>query len=631
MGALREEHLNDGQESKMKDNKDPLSPLLQASSLQELRAAARIRLTLPQAREVARHAREVAPNPRPLRLGILHTYTSDLLDPWLETEAALHGLELATYHGPYGVTLQEARADSELVSHAPDLTLLLLRYEDLHPDLSRPLSRLGAAEQESMRREALGRLILIVDALRSQEIGHLLLTLLPPMMAPGLGLFDAQSERSEAQWFSALKCDIAAYVRTKVHAALFLDLDQALVEIGNRGFFDHRLWHAAQFPFTPDAAREVARRVMAVGTVLKYPKAKVLALDADNTLWGGIIGEDGMNGIALGPDYPGSAYVAFQRRILEYQQRGFILALCSKNNPEDVRQVFREHPHQILREDHFAAQRVNWLSKADNLIALAEELNLGLDSFVFVDDSDHECAAVRHRLPQVEVIQTPAKPLLVPQCLEHVARLEILSLTAEDLAKTELYAQERRRKEFIGQEGTDGYLESLGMKMQVSLDNAAHLPRLSQLTQKTNQFNLTTRRYSEKQVQEFMSSREWLVVDFSLADIFGDSGIVGLAIARLLDREEAEIDTFLMSCRVIGRQAESAFLNVLLAELSTRGISRVRASYVETAKNSLVSKFLPDHEFHHAAGEHYMRDLATNPPKTASEYPISVTIAPAIS
>lgn len=611
------------------NNKDALVPLLQTSSLAELRAAAQIRLTLPQAQEVARHAKKIASNARPLRLGILHTYTSDLLDPWLEAEAALHGLDLATYHGPYGVTLQEAREDSELVGHAPDVTLLMLRYEDLHPELSRPLSGLGATEQESMRREALGRLTLIVDALRAHKIGHLLLTLLPRTSAPGLGLFDAQSERSEAQWLNALKSDIAAYIRGKVHAAMFLDLDQVLIEIGRRSFFDHRLWHSARFPFTSEAAREVARLVMAVGTVLKYPRAKVLALDADNTLWGGIIGEDGMNGIALGPDYPGSAYVAFQRRILDYQQRGFILALCSKNNPEDVRQVFREHPHQILREEHFAAQRVNWMPKADNLIALAEELNLGLDSFVFVDDSDHECAAVRHRLPQVEVIQTPAKPLLVPQCLERVARLEILSLTAEDLAKTELYAQEKRRKEFMSQEGTDGYLESLGMKMQVSLDNAGHLARLAQLTQKTNQFNLTTRRYSEKQVQEFMASREWLVADFSLADVFGDSGIVGLAIARLRGREEAEIDTFLMSCRVIGRQAESAFLNVLLSELATRGILKVRASYLETGKNSLVNRFLPDHEFDHVSGESYVRDLSSRPPKHASDYPISVTIAPA--
>ena len=174
---------------------------------------------------------------------------------------------------------------------------------------------------------------------------------------------------------------------------------------------------------------------MDLGVVLKFPKAKVIVLDADNTLWGGIIGEDGIDGIALGSDYPGNAFLQFQRRLLDYQQRGFILALCSKNNAADVDQVLKQHPHQLLRDEHFAARRVNWLPKPDNLVSLAEELNLGLDSFIFVDDSDHECAAVRQRLPQVEVVRTPSRPIDIPGCLEHVSRLEVLSLTAEDMVK----------------------------------------------------------------------------------------------------------------------------------------------------------------------------------------------------
>ena len=346
-----------------------------------------------------------------------------------------------------------------------------------------------------------------------------------------------------------------------MQASLFLDLDEVLQQIGRASFFDHRFWYSARFPFTAEAAREIARRIVGLGAVIKFPKAKVIVLDADNTLWGGIIGEDGINGIALGPEYPGNAFVDFQRRLLDYQQRGLILALCSKNNPADVDQVFKEHPHQILRDEHFAARRVNWLSKPDNLVSLAEELNLGLDSFVFVDDSDHECAAVRHRLPQVEVVQTPARPVDVPTCLEQVARLEVLSLTAEDLAKTELYAQERRRREFsetVDQSGGDlrDYLASLKMKMRVGFNVSAHLARLSQLTQKTNQFNLTTRRYNEHQMQEFILDADWLVADFSLADVFGDSGIVGLALFHIVTPQQAELDTFLMSCRVIGREAE---------------------------------------------------------------------------
>lgn len=186
-------------------------------------------------------------------------------------------------------------------------------------------------------------------------------------------------------------------------------------------------------------------------------------LDADNTLWGGIVGEDGMDGIALGPDYPGNCYVAFQRRVLEYRQRGFILALCSKNNEADVLEVLRRHPHQVLREEHFAALRVNWQDKPQNLQALADELNLGLDSLVFVDDSAHECSVVRRTLPMIEVVQTPARAVDVPTCLDRVSRLEIIALTEEDRRKSEICVQnriapgpgqrERRRVELLAGDG----------------------------------------------------------------------------------------------------------------------------------------------------------------------------------
>jgi FkbH-like protein len=191
---------------------------------------------------------------------------------------------------------------------------------------------------------------------------------------------------------------------------------------------------------------------------------------------------------------------------------------------------------------------------------------------VFVDDSSHECAAVRHALPQVEVVQTPSRPVEVPFCLDRVARLEVLSLTSEDLAKTEMYAQQRKRRELMETSlaGGGDYLQSLGMKMRISLDSQGHVARLSQLTQKTNQFNLTTRRYDESQIQGFIAGGSWLVADFSLADVFGDSGIVGLAIFALHEEGRAEMDVFLMSCRVIGREAEAAFLHALLKVLAQR-------------------------------------------------------------
>lgn len=618
----------------MAKTKFTFDDLLALRTRAELRAAvagSRLPFSIPQAQQLGSYAESLEPARQSLRLGIIHTYTSNLLDPWLTMAAALQGLELHTYHAPYGLSLQEAQETSGLVTHAPDLTLLLLRREDLHPDLAKPLAGFNQTQQAKLRQEVLEQLRGIVGRFRNQKVGQIVLTLLPSIVGPGLGIYDAQSEFSESAWWANLKADIGRCLRESMRASLFLDLDEVLQQIGRVSFFDYRFWYSARFPFTADAAREIARRVVALGAVIRFPRAKVIVLDADNTLWGGIIGEDGIDGIALGPEYPGNAFVDFQRRILDYQQRGLILALCSKNNPGDVDQVFKEHPHQILKDEHFAARRVNWLPKPENLVSLAEELNLGLDSFIYVDDSDHECAAVRHKFPQMEVIQVPSKPVDVPTCLEQVARLEVLSLTVEDLAKTELYAQERRRREFsrdIDKSGGDlrDYLMSLKMKMRIGFNVQSRLARLSQLTQKTNQFNLTTRRYDEHQIEEFMLDAGWLVADFSLADVFGDSGIVGLALVRIVTPQHAELDAFLMSCRVIGREAESAFLHSLLRHLADRGVEEVIAFYRPTSKNDLVKNFLPDQGFDKCEDDRYRRDLCKQPPQAESAFPIAIEL-----
>lgn len=621
----------------------PTSPASEDSlralrSLPELRAgvAARMRataLTLPEARAITEQALGLVAEAAEFRLAIVHTYTSELLDPWLEFAAALQGFRLAPYHAPYGTLQQEAEPGSALLAHTPEATWFMLQRTDLHPAVAAPIAALDAAQRASLRAQCLARVQEIVTPFRAQATGRLIVSLLAAPAVPALGLFDAQAEASERRWWSALDADIATWLRDSVPASTLLDLDELAGEIGRRRFYDLRYWYSSRFPFTPEAAAELARRVVAIGSAAKVPRAKVIVLDADNTLWGGVIGEDGIDGIALGPDYPGNVFVEFQRRLLGFQQRGLLLAMCSKNNPADVDEVLRNHPHQLLRDKHFAAMRVNWASKADNLIALAEELNLGLDAFVFVDDSDHECAEVRARLPQVEVVQVPKRAIDIPACLDHVARLEVLSLTAEDAERTALYAQERQRQNLLGsaaQAGADAasHLERLGMRMRITLAPGNHLQRLAQLTQKTNQFNLTTRRYDEQRLRGFIEdSKGWLVADFSLADMFGDSGIVGLAVLRIEGRR-AELDTYLMSCRVIGRCAGEAFLQAVLRELAQRGVDEVVADHLPTAKNALVNGFLADQGFTHGADGRWHRSLVAHPPGAASAFPIAIEVAP---
>ena len=614
---------------------DPHFEALMASQstqeVKDLLKKRRMTPSLPQSSKLRQHLDTLLPQShrRPIQLGIVHTYTSELLDPWLQFSAALNELNPNIYHAPYGVTVQEAEENSGLVKFSPDITLLLLTKEDLHPAFKAPpatIKPIDVAEIDDQFQRAINGL---VRGFRDKLGGQIVVTILPSPIFPGLGLYDSMAEHSETQWWGRTKATLATNFREQFSGVSFLDLDQLVMQIGRDNFFDSRMWYFSAFPFAPEGALAVANAVMTLAASIHHTKAKVIVVDADNTLWGGVIGEDGINGIALGQEYPGRAYVDFQKRLLSLQQRGFILALCSKNNPDDLYEVLRDHPHQLLKIEHFAAQRVNWLPKPDNLRSIAEELNLGLDSFVFVDDSDHECAAVRHSLKDVLVIQVPSKAVEVPFCLDAVARLEITSLTKEDLEKTAMYSQERQRKSQL-EELTDtggsieDYLQSLNMKMKVGLNDISLLPRLAQLTQKTNQFNLTTRRYSEQDIAEKIGDSNTFVFHFSLADNFGDSGIVGLAIIEHRAGTSAQLDTFLMSCRVIGRKAEQAFLSSILRKLKAEGIEELFAEYIPTRKNSLVQSFLLDNDFLETGEGSSVRRLALTPNQPDNDLPIFI-------
>lgn len=616
----------------MKVSDDQFEKFLGETSIQDIKrllATRGMAPTLSQASKLRQHIRSLPGELKSIRLGIVHTYTSELLDPWLHFSAALNQVSLDIYHAPYGVTMQEASEVSGLAAHTPDITLLLLKGEDLHPELRMPAACIAPSERPKILSAMQVGLHGLIRRFRDSIRGQLIVTLLPNPQPPGLGLYDAMAEHSEHLWWCQLKTVLANDLRRDFSGVNFLDLDQIVLQVGKSNFFDTRLWYSSAFPFAPEGALAVSNAVTSIAAAIHLPRAKVIVVDADNTLWGGVIGEEGINGIALGPDYPGRVYVDFQKKLLCMQQRGFILALCSKNNPEDVNEVLQSHPHQILKNGHFAAQRVNWLPKPENIASIAQELNLGLESFVFVDDSDYECSAVRHALPEVQVVQVPSRAVEIPVCLDALARLEVVSLTAEDLEKTAMYTQERLRKsqlETLAKTGgsIDDYLQSLNMKMTIGLDDSSLVARLAQLTQKTNQFNLTTRRYSEEDISGMISTDRFSLYHFSLEDNFGSSGVVGLAIVETSSDGEARLDTFLMSCRVIGRLAEQAFLNAILRHQKSTGSLEVIADYIPTRKNVLVENFLPGSGFQLSPDGRYRYLLNKDTHSLGQNFPISI-------
>lgn len=324
---------------------------------------------------------------------------------------------------------------------------------------------------------------------------------------------------------------------------------------------------------------------------------KAVVTDLDNTLWGGIVGEDGFNGLQLGGEYPGAAYRELQRALLDLHHRGVLLAICSKNNPPEAMEVLEKHPGMLLRPQHFAAMRINWTDKVQNLREIAAELNIGVDALAFLDDNPAECQRVRLELPEVTVLELPSNPMLFAPLLRQHPALERLTLSAEDRNRSHYYSEQRQRAASQQTAGSvEEFLRSLDQHIEILPVNEATCARVAQLTQKTNQFNLTTRRYSEQEIGEFQCSGQSEIFSVRVTDRFGDNGIVGVMIAR---REGAAciIDTFLLSCRVIGRTVETAMLAFLLDRARIHGVERLEGWFLPTRKNAPASDFYAKHGF----------------------------------
>lgn len=363
---------------------------------------------------------------------------------------------------------------------------------------------------------------------------------------------------------------------------------------------------------------------------LALKRKKCLVLDLDNTLWGGVLGEDGISGIKIGGDYPGKAFLYWQESLLELSHYGVILAICSKNNEADVLEVWERNPFIILKKEHFAAWRINWQDKATNIQELANELNIGLDSMVFVDDNPTERELVRQLLPMVTVPEFPERPYeLMPFFKSLVdSYFRVYSVTSEDIKKTEQYKQNaQRRSAQASFANLEDYLKSLDMHLRIMPADEFNLPRLAQMTQKTNQFNLTTRRYAENDLRQMLANG-CQIFCVSVSDRFGDNGITGEIILRPTDNCAMEIDSLLLSCRILGKGIETAFVNTILNKLAADGITTVTASYIKTAKNTQVEDFYDRMglSFMGMEGDtkHYSLQL-DNPKEIKSYYTISIT------
>ncbi|TDP64330.1 HAD-IIIC family phosphatase [Roseateles toxinivorans] len=519
---------------------------------------------------------------RTLKVGIAANVTVDLLANYLRRHAYLAGVRLEVAKGNYDDLVGDVQAHAQA---GVDLLLILPFFDNLQPAWETQLETLDAATRQAAQADYLSRLRLALQS--AQGVGQVLLLgahLWNPQVA------DSSPQQQALDAFNAgLAEAAAAHANTRL-----LETAGLLARVGTRQAFDARFYLRAKAPYTAPfidhLAREVALATRQFGSVFH----KVLVLDGDNTLWGGIVGEDGVDGVKLDPySFPGNVFWTVQQQLKALEAQGVLLCLNSKNNAADVEELMREHPAMVLKDGHIVARRVNWDDKPSNLRALAAELNLGLDSFVFIDDSAFEIEAVREQLPQVTVFQVPKVlhdyPALVR---EQVMPLFLAGgVSAESRSKTQQYKSLAEAAQLQASFGSqEEYLRSLALSISLQRDASSQVARITELIGKSNQFNLTTTRLQAGDVAALMERADATVYSFSVSDRLAEHGLTGVLIT-VDEGSDTVVHSFLMSCRVIGRGVEFAIWRAVVADALARGKQRLRASYRKTAKNALVADF----------------------------------------
>ena len=525
-----------------------------------------------------------------LRLAVIGGYSlrplADLIEHFT---SVLADLQVELWTGDYDNYISEVMdIDSELYVFRPEVVLLLpserrCRYTGVFTD---PFVQ-QIAEADQVVSDLLSLAERIHDLTGAEVVlGNFRL---PPYFDPGplrhSGLISDYSFRKYVNSQLGLRLPVYTHI---------CDIEFLANRIGTLLSSDERTWFESKQPFSTDLMVQVAREFATITGGLKRAAKKVIVLDLDNTLWGGVIGDDGLEGIEIGTTSPrGEAYRDFQLALIELSKRGVLLAVCSKNDHEKAVEPFLKHPEMVLRLSNIVNFKANWEPKSENIRQIALELNLGLDSFVFLDDNPAEIDIVRQFVPEVTAIWLGEDPSTYAATLKDSRHFELRSVTKEDLERVELYQKEAKRQELKSTAtDMDAYLRSLEMSAIISEFQSIDAPRIAQLINKSNQFNLTTRRRTEVDVQSLITSREHLNFTVRLSDRFGDHGLIAIVITQIAG-EDLVVDTWLMSCRVLKRQVEELTLNQIVQLANSTGCRRVVGVYKPTAKNGMVRDLYP--------------------------------------
>jgi FkbH-like protein len=527
----------------------------------------------------------------PVRLAVLASSTVEHLVPAIRVSAARRGLWVQVYQHDFGQFRTEL-ADPASGLHAFRPTAVLFALDAFHLLRGAEVDMDGAAadaEVATVIADLAGLWTAARDAFRPQILHNTVLPVFPAL----LGLNEQRLPGSPAALAARFATALAA--AADADGVDLVSIDRWAAREGLAAWHDPVLWHRAKQEVSPRAAPvygDLVARLLAAG---QGRSGKCLVLDLDNTLWGGVVGDDGPDGIVVGPgSAAGEAFTAFQTYAAALARRGVLLAVCSKNDEANALAAFDQNSDMTLKRSDFSAFVANWQDKATNLREIARQLNIGVDALVFADDNPFERNLVRRELPDVQVPELPEDPAQFAATVSDGGYFEATALTDEDRGRTGLY-QANRAREAAAAGATDmsAYLRSLDMALVWKPFNRGQLKRVTQLVNKTNQFNLTTRRYTEDEVAALLADPDAIGLQFRLIDRFGDNGIIAVVIARGAGSHRMEIDTWLMSCRVLGREVERATLSVLVDEAARRGVGELLGRYRPSPKNAMVADLLP--------------------------------------
>jgi FkbH-like protein len=562
-----------------------------------LRLALNPMLDYASAQSLNRHYKELPPEARgrlKLKLAVLGGFTTHQLRELIELYLFAAGIAAEVYEAEYSVFRQEILdPSSHLYQFKPNVVYLATHWRNLGhlPKLSNSASEVSnLLEAEYHDWATLWQTA--HDRLACQIMQDNFET--PPWRSLG------NHEMRHSATLSRFIGDINRLLMERAPPYVTIhDVDALAANVGRRVWSDDRFFLHAKMPCAPEHLVEYAHSVSSVLAAQRGINRKCLVLDLDNTLWGGVVGDDGIEGIHVRQGDPeGEAYLSFQRYVKALGTRGVILAVCSKNNEQTAREVFEKHPDMILRLDDISCFVANWTDKATNLRSIAKQLNIGLDSLVFVDDNPAERSIIRQMVPEVAVPEISADPIEAIEVLERSRYFQVVTLGSEDFKRTEYYRANAQRAEIEASAGTlDDFLCSLNMTGTIQPIEATTLQRATQLINKSNQFNLTTRRRGMAELLALTQSPDWLTCTVSLSDRFGQNGLISVLLAHV-QQDVLEIDTWLMSCRVLKRGVEHFLLNHLCAEAIARKLKCIRGEYIPTAKNDLVRNHYAELGFH---------------------------------